>query len=96
MFFVYILKAGTRVITYKKKTTYEIRSLPFKLALDTVTNRVGIKSEEFREDGFGNPSIDSNLGFATSILLTSHIRQSQAKVMGKLTSATSFFPNRTR
>jgi hypothetical protein len=89
MFLVHILKAGTRVIS--RKSTHKIRSLPFELALDAVTNCVGVKSKQFWEDSFGNPGIDSNLGFTTHILLTSCIRQFQAEGIDKLTSATSFF-----
>ena len=55
-----------------------------------VTNYIGVQSKEVREDGFGNPCIHSHLGFTTSILLTNHIRQFQAEVISKLTSATSF------
>ena len=50
-----------------------IKLLLFNLALDVVMDCVGVKSEEFQEDILSNPCIDSDLGFATSVLLTDSV-----------------------
>ena len=90
MFLVYSLKAGINII--REQLTKETRFLPFELALDAVTNRVGVNSKQFWEDGLGNPGIDSNLGFTTCVLLTSCVRQFQAEDIELVTSATFFLP----
>jgi len=50
-----------------------IKLLLFNLALDAVMDCVGVKSKEFWKDSLSNPCIDSDLGFATSVLLTESV-----------------------